>query len=242
EQKNLQKEIMRLDRLHLVGEMAANIGHEVRNPLTTVRGYLQFLHRKPELSEYVERFEIMIAEIDRANQIITEFLSLARNKLVDKQMQCLNHIISPLMPLINTDAVKNKVFIKASLGNIPALLLDTKEIRQLFLNLVRNGIEAMPKGGLLIIETYLDQSEVVLKVKDNGEGIPEQVFERLGTPFISTKDQGTGLGIAVSYSIAQRHQAKVEITSNECGTTATIRFPIPQSQSAGRPVSSTTKS
>ncbi|SMC92052.1 PocR ligand-binding domain-containing protein [Sporomusa malonica] len=227
EQRKIQKEMMRLDRLHLVGEMAASIGHEVRNPLTTVRGYLQILHRKPEFDEYAERFEVMIEEIDRANQIITEFLSLARNKLVDKQMQCLNRVISPLMPLINADAVKNNVVINFSLGNIPEILLDTKEIRQLLLNFVRNGIEAMPKGGVLNVATSQERSEVILKVTDNGEGIPKQVLEKLGTPFVSTKDQGTGLGLAVSYSIAQRHQAKIEITSGDCGTTATIRFPIP---------------
>ena len=112
------------------------------------------------------------------------------------------------------------------MGDIPDLLLDKKEIHQVIHNLTRNGLEAMPPGGCLFIRTYKDGDVVVLAVQDQGKGIEPDVLEKLGTPFFTTKENGTGLGLAVCYSIAARHNAKIEIETGADGTTFYIKFKV----------------
>jgi len=224
ERKQFEKEMARLDRLNLVGQMAAGIGHEIRNPMTTVRGFMQLLSSKREYMQDKEYFDLMIEELDRANSIITEFLSLAKNKTIELSKYNLNTIVKALLPLIQSDAIKTDKHFKVDLEEIPVLLLDEKEIRQIILNLVRNGLEAMPPGGKLVIKTYMEKEEVILSVKDEGKGIERDVLEKIGTPFFTTKDNGTGLGLAVCYSIAARHNAKIEIETGSKGTTFFVRF------------------
>ncbi len=224
ERKQLEKEIARLERLNLVGEMAAGMGHEIRNPMTTVRGFLQILGAKKECLPYKEYFNLMIEELDRINQIITEFLFLAKNKAIDLKAQNLNAVLKALSVLIEADAVLADKSVRMELGNIPDLLLDEKEIRQLILNLVRNGLEAMPPGGTLAIKTFQEGEETVLAVRDEGPGIEPDLLEKIGTPFFTTKDNGTGLGLAVCYSIAARHKAAITVETGPAGTTFFVRF------------------
>jgi len=222
----LEAEMAHLDRLHLVGEMAAAIGHEVRNPMTTVRGFLQLFRNKPEFQQYNENLTLMIEELDRANAIITEFLALARNKKLDKKREQLNKIIQNLFPLLQADAMKNDKYISVDLSEIPELLLDEKEIRQLLHNLVRNALEAMDPGGCVTLRTSATVEEVILEVHDEGPGIPSEVLPRLGTPFFTTKESGTGMGLAICYSIAERHNAKIDVESGPGGTTFFVRFKV----------------
>ena len=226
ERKRYEKELARLDRLNLVGEMAAGIGHEVRNPMTTVRGFLQLYRNKNSFIQYKENFDLMIDELDRANSIITEFLSLAKNRVVTLTFQNLNTILTNLSPLIQADAMLLDKYINLQLEEIPELLLDEKEIRQLILNLIRNGLEAMSSGGNLAIKTYRDGQEVVLSVQDQGKGIEPDILEKIGTPFFTTKDSGTGLGLAVCYGIAARHNAVINIKTSPQGTTVLVMFKI----------------
>lgn len=226
ERKLMEKEMFRMERLNLIGEMAAGIAHEIRNPLTTVRGYLQTFMRKTEFVEFNSRIDLMITELDRANSIITEYLSLAGNRRLDQSMQSLNVIVQNLLPLLESDALLHEKWIVAELSaNIPALLLDDQEIRQLILNLVRNGLEAMLPGGQLTIGTFAQGNQVVLFVKDQGVGIPPEIEQKLGTPFLTTKDNGTGLGLPICFNIANRHNAKIEIKTGNSGTTFMVKFP-----------------
>lgn len=225
--KHMEKELSRLDKLNLVGEMAAGMGHEIRNPMTAVRGFLQLLSSKKDLSGYYYYFDIMINELDRMNAIISEFLSLAKNRLVDFQSRNLNHIISAIVPLIEAGASMEDKIIRQDLKHVPDLPLDENEIRQLILNLCRNGLEAMDPGGTLTINTYEESSGVVLSVHDQGGEIPAAVLDKMGTPFFSTKENGTGLGLAVCHSIAARHNAVIKIETEPGGTTFYVRFAPP---------------
>ncbi len=224
--KQFEQEMSRLSKLNLIGEMAAGIAHEVRNPMTIVRGFLQLLGKKKIYHQDKEYLNMMIQELDRANSIITEFLSLAKNRAVDFKAQNLNHIVHSLFPLIQADAMESDKYVTLELNEIPNLLLDEKEIRQLILNLTRNGLEALLSGGHLTIKTYLDDSEVVLSVQDRGRGIPEDVLDKIGAPFFTTKDNGTGLGLATCYSIAIRHNAGINFDTGPDGTTFYVRFKI----------------
>jgi len=222
--RQMEIEMNRLGRLNLVGEIAASIGHEIRNPMTTVRGFLQLLRENQSYSSDYEHFDLMIEELDRANSIITEFLSLAKNKIVELEKGNLNDVINKLLPLLHAKAMIRDQSINIYLNDIPDLLLDKKEIRQLILNLVNNGLESMSSGGLLLIKTFVDDDNVVLAVQDQGEGINQELLEKIGTPFLTTKEQGSGLGLAVCYRIAARHNAKIEISTGPTGTTFLVRF------------------
>ncbi len=225
--KQFEKEMARLSKLNLIGEMAAGIAHEVRNPMTTVRGFLQLLGKKERYYQDKKHFNLMIQELDCANSIITEFLSLAKNKVVNSKMQNLNNILDIMSPLIKADAMVSGKYIIFELNKIPDLLLDEKEIRQLILNLSRNGLEAMNSSGeCLTIRTYVDDTEVVLLVQDRGKGIPVDMLDKIGMPFFTTKDNGTGLGLATCYSIAIRHNASINFDTGPGGTNFYVRFKI----------------
>lgn len=222
---NMERKIAHLDRLNLVGEIAASIGHEIRNPLTTVRGFLQIFQGRNEYARDKENIEVMITELDRANSIITEFLSLAKNRLINLKSNNLNRTIEGLYPLIYAAALLEgkEIFLELA-PDILSVLADENEIRQLILNLTRNAIEAVSKGGKVTISTRLDGKYVVLAVKDTGGGISAEIYEKLGMPFLTTKENGTGLGLAVCYRIVQRHNARMEVITGAGGTTFCVRF------------------
>ncbi|WP_371372608.1 PAS domain S-box protein [Sporomusa aerivorans] len=223
--KQLDEELARYASLNLVGEIAASIGHEVRNPMSTVRGYLQLFQRKKQFADYHEDLGIMIEELDRANTIITEFLSLAKNKSFDLIATDLQAVINTIFPLIQADAFRLGHNIQVKLEPIPLVMLDEREIRQLILNLVRNAFEAMEQNGMVCIKTYMCKNETILEVSDTGKGIPPEIQNKLGTPFFTTKENGTGLGLAVCYRIAQRHNAAISAMSGKTGTSFLIKFP-----------------
>lgn len=126
--------------------------------------------------------------------------------------------------MIQADATKSGRNVLTELGGVPNLLFDEKEIRQLLLNLVRNGLEAMLDGGRLTIRTFTDGNQIVLSVQDEGKGIGPDVYGKIGTPFFTTKDSGIGLGLATCYSIAERQNAKIRIKTSPAGTTVFVKF------------------
>lgn len=229
-----RQELQRLENLNLIGEMAASIGHEVRNPLTTVRGFLQLFSKKQRFQSDVEILNVMISELDRANAIISEFLALAKNKAIYLKEKSLNEIIEAIYPLLQANAIADNGSIYLELDkDIPSLCLDESEIRQLIINLVRNGLEAMPFGGTLTIKTYMNGKDVVLAVQDHGNGIPQEIVDKIGTPFFTTKEKGTGLGVSVCYSIAARHKAAIEFTTGKNGTEFLVKFREDPGKDAG---------
>lgn len=225
-QKKIEKEMARMDQMNLVGEMAASIGHEVRNPMTTVRGFLQLLGDGTNPEKYTDYIPLMISEIDRANQIITEFLAISRTKVTEVAVHNLNDIINSILPLVQVDAIRTDKSVTTELELIPDLRLDDKEMRQMILNLARNGLEAMNQGGLLKIKTYTLNNEVILAIEDQGMGIKTEIIDKLGTPFFTTKESGTGLGLAVCYGIAARHKAIITIQTGPTGSTFFVKFKV----------------
>ena len=223
-QKRVEKELQRLDRLHLIGEMAAGIAHEIRNPMTTVRGYLQLFKKRTADQQELEDLQLMIEELDRANAIITEFLSLAKNKNNQFEMRDINHIIQNMYPLVRAEAALggNEITL-ALLTGLPMILIDGEEIRQVLINLVRNALQSS-NHGQVTIRTFADNGKVVVAVEDHGCGIPDEIKMQIGTPFFTTKDGGTGLGLAICYSIIQRHNANIDFITSPKGTTFFIRF------------------
>ncbi len=225
--RRMENKMLRLAQLHTVGEIAAGIGHEIRNPMTTIKGFLQIMSQNPQFSSHRGYFDLMLEELDRANSIISEFLSLAKNKVADLQQKDLTGIINAIYPLLQADALLAGKTVTLDLQEIPLLLLDEQEIRQLIINLVRNGLDAVNSGEQVSIRTYQEGGQVIMAVKDQGQGIDNKIKEKLGTPFFTTKEKGTGLGLAICYSIARRHDASIKVQSDEMGTIFLVSFKIP---------------
>ena len=224
QRKELEKTMAHLEQINLVGEVAVGLGHEIRNPLTTVRGFLQLMQKDDDFNSYGDRINLMIEELDRANSIIKKFLFLAKDKSLNLKVQNLNTIIQCVYPAIKTTAKQSCLQVKTDLGSIPDLLLDESEIILLLKNLSLNGLEAMSPGGTLLIKTYIESRFVVLVVSDQGTGIPDDVMDKIGTPFFTTRESGTGLGLAICYRIAARHNASVELKTGPSGTTVLVNF------------------
>lgn len=227
EKEWLRIELERLDRMGHVSHLAAGVSHEVRNPLTTVKGFLQVMREKRKYQEDADMLDMMLEELDRANEIISDFLTLTRTHEKQLKRGNLADVIGRLFPLLENDAFLAKKKLEFKLTPISDIMLDSIEIKQLMLNLVRNAIEASPVGGLIAIETFEDPHSVGFNVTDEGDGIPHEVMEQLGTAFVTTKPNGTGVGLSICYDIARRHHAEIEVRSSPAGTVFRVRFPKP---------------
>jgi signal transduction histidine kinase len=224
-QKKIDDQMRRLEELNLVGQLAASISHEIRNPMSVVKGFLQILSEKNELALYTDYLDMMVSEINRVDSLMSEFLAFGRLNTGIMKLHNLNDIIHSLLPLLKADASKSDKQVLVELDErIPELELNENEIRQVVLNLVRNGLEAMSEGEVIKLKTYCDGDEVVLAVQDQGTGIPPQILEKLGSPFLTTKDTGTGLGLSVCYQIVAKHQATMDVNTGAQGTTFFVKF------------------
>lgn len=223
----LRMELNHAERLSLVGQMAAGITHEIRNPMAVVRGFLQLMREKspPALDHY---YRIVMEELDRANSIISDFLSLAQNRPIVSETCHLEEIVKELTPLLWADANLRGQTIEVKLDDsLPALILNPKEIKQLILNLARNAMEAMEDKGELTLAATTTTTGVVLMVRDTGPGIPSEQRDKLFEPFFTTKAKGTGLGLNLCLSIAERHGGTLSVDSQEGkGTTVTVFLPF----------------
>jgi signal transduction histidine kinase len=183
-------------------------------------------HEQYKYQEDREAIEIMIEELDRINDIITAFLTISQKNHHRTKLMSLNECIGGVLQLIVADAVQNDVFLDTQLEPTPDIMIDKGEIKQLVLNLTRNAIQAMPSGGTLTVHTFEDVNGVNLVVRDEGGGIPPEIFDKIGTPFLTTKDNGTGLGLGVCYSIAERHNARITVDTSSEGTSFHVTFPL----------------
>lgn len=236
EREDVKEEICRLDRLNIVGEMAATLAHEIRNPIAVVMGYTQLLSQKN--SEFAGQSAVIMSELKRVNQIIEDFLSLARNNTVSLTEEQLNDLIRSFFPLLFAEATNNEVSIELDLQwGLPKVRINKKEIQQLILNLVRNAIDVTKASGVVKIATKLDLKDhsVLLIISDNGCGIPQEQLGRIFDPFFTTKSNGTGLGLSVCKNIIDKHHGKIEVDSKlNVGTVFTIYLPLsPASKSDG---------
>lgn len=231
ELERLKDEVGHMERLSLVGQMAASITHEIRNPMAVIRGFVQLLSERAD-EDQVSYFRIILDELDRANAIINDFLSLAQNRIVEKEPGNLHDLLNDVIPLIWADAnMRGQVFEAKLCDNMEPLELNGKEIKQLILNLARNGMEAMDDKGVLRIETINLQDIVQLRVIDSGVGISKEKQERLFEPFYTTKASGTGLGLPLCLSIVERHNGKIHVESVPGqGTTIIVSFCKPGRQ------------
>lgn len=225
--KKNEELIIKSEKLSIIGQLAAGVAHEVRNPLTSLKGFIQLLQTTKEVND--EHLEIMSAEIDRMNLIVSELLILGKQQAVHFQMKGLKDMLKHVSTLMETQAVLNDITITPHFdeSNDYPLICEPNQIKQVFINIIKNAIESMPNGGKVNIEVLHDQNNVKVAVIDQGIGMERERIEHLGEPFYSTKEKGTGLGLMISYKIIERHHGKITIDSKKGkGTTVTVTLPL----------------
>lgn len=222
--QGLKDIINRLEELNVIGKIAGSVAHEVRNPLTVVRGHLQLLSWDETLKKHYDKLDTMIMEIDRAVEILTELLYMSSPSQLKLERENINKVLNHLYQLLTAEALVNQHEVEYALNDVPEVLLDKKRFRQVVLNLVRNGLQAMEQHSKIVISTYAGNKKVFFSVKDFGKGIPQEVLKKLGTPFLTTKPDGTGLGLMSCYNIISQHKASMEVETGPEGTTFTVIF------------------
>ncbi|MFC5647998.1 ATP-binding protein [Paenibacillus solisilvae] len=226
--RNKMEELLRRsEKLTTVGQLAAGVAHEIRNPLTTLRGFLQLQLETSKLN--TRHIDIMLTELDRINLIVGEFLILAKPQATRFEDKDIRFILGDVISLLDSQAhLCNIVFDPLFCKEDCSISCEENQLKQVFINVLKNAMEAMPQGGQIRIEvTRYGDKEVSVSIMDEGIGIPDEMISKLGDPFFTDKDTGTGLGIMVSQRIIQSHQGTMEIRSTvNVGTTVTITLPL----------------
>jgi len=230
ERKKAEEMLRQSEKLSAVGQLAAGIAHEIRNPLTSLSGFVQLLQHGSEQKE--EYFNIMHSELKRIETIISELLILSKPQSVHLEKHNIKELLQHVVTLINTQAILNNVQIetKCCTDKSVFVLCEEDKLKQVFINLLKNSIEAMPKGGLITVQSKKVDNKLYIELIDQGNGIPQEQLERLGEPFYTTKENGTGLGLMISYKIIEDHNGHMKIDSKVGeGTKITIILPIKES-------------
>ncbi len=225
----LEIEIQRKEKLAAVGTLAAGIAHEVRNPLSSIRGYATFFGSLFDKgTENRNAANIMVEEVDRVNRVISELLEFARPVNLKLEKTDITEFINNSLRIIKYEAEMANVKIIKSIGSpLPDVEIDNDRFTQVLLNLYINGIQAMKNGGDLTIEVGLKEENVVFMISDTGKGIPPEDQANIFNPYFTTKKMGTGLGLAIVYKVIESHHGTVNIVSTEAkGTTFVISIPI----------------
>lgn len=215
------------DKLALVGQLAAGVAHEIRNPLASIRGFVQLMQEGMHSERYLE---IMLSELDRIEEIISEFLVLAKPQAVKFALCDVRGLLENVVVLFETQATLNNVRIETDFApDLPLMLGKENQLKQLFINLLKNATEAMadvPDALLQMEARPLGEDHLRIRIVDQGCGISPHRLKKLGEPFYTTKEKGTGLGLMVSYKIVEDHQGTIQIESEPGqGTTVTLTFP-----------------
>ncbi|WP_077247581.1 PAS domain S-box protein [Bacillus sp. FJAT-27225] len=227
ERKKTEEMLHRQDKLAAVGQLAAGVAHEIRNPLTSMKGYAEFLQLDEKDPERMEFLNIILDEIDRVNGIVEDFMVLAKPKAVELEEKNVVPVLRNVVSLLEFEARKKNVRLHFDCNSeIIQIECDENRLKQVFLNFIKNGIEAMPNGGDLHVKTIISGGNVHISIQDTGVGIPEDKLKKLGEPFYTTKKNGNGLGLMVSFKIIESHNGKVFVESEpNKGTTFNILLP-----------------
>ncbi|MNH85647.1 Sporulation kinase E [compost metagenome] len=226
ERNKMEELLRRSEKLTTVGQLAAGVAHEIRNPLTTLRGFLQLQLQTKKLNS--QHTDLMLSELDRINLIVSEFLILAKPQAVHFQVKDIRYILGDVISLLDSQAHLHSIEFSTNFS-VEALLVHCEEnqLKQVFINLLKNAMEAMPNGGTIHMETWRRETDsVMIRIIDEGEGISKETLAKLGEPFFTNKETGTGLGLMVSQRIIESHKGTMEIESElGRGTTVTVALP-----------------
>lgn len=225
EKRITEEQLSKAEKLFIVGQLAAGVAHEVRNPLTSIKGFIKLLEQGSNNKEY---FEIIFKEFDQIEGILEEFLTLAKPQEIRLKKVNIQTICNDVTILFKSEAnMRNVEITQEFQPNLPQVLCDVNQIKQVFINIIKNSIEAIPNEGFVKIEGSVEDGYLLMKIIDNGIGISKDRIKRLGEPYYSNKEKGTGLGLMLCYKIVRQHNGTIIVKSKENhGTTVEVRLPI----------------
>jgi len=227
EKRMNEEHLVQSEKLSIVGQLAAGIAHELRNPLTSLKGFLkliQFRNTDKDIDRYVQ---VMDSEFHRIEQIIDEFLILAKPTKTNFQNNRIDLILDEVIELLSGQAnMKSIILQKEYASSLSPIYSESNQLKQVFINLLKNAMDAIGEEGEIIIKATERKEHIQIQVIDNGSGIADEELEKLGSPFFTTKKNGTGLGLTICKRIVKKHKGTFTIESNEGkGTIVTLNFP-----------------
>lgn len=228
ELKQTQDALIIKDRQAVIGQMAAGMAHEVKNPLTAVRGFAQLLEEKASPDNILNRYaHIIIEEVDSASSVINDFLKLSRPSRPLLESHSLSTLVKDIVTFVQPQALLKNIQIECQSAKLPSsCFIDGRQIKQVLLNICQNAIEAMPNEGYLYISIAYENGQFSITVSDTGSGMSEDTIKNIFVPFFTTKINGTGLGMFVCQSIIEAHKGKIQVLSTEgIGTHCMIYLP-----------------
>jgi two-component system, sporulation sensor kinase A len=226
ERKKAEEILLQSEKLSIVGELAAGVAHEIRNPLTTIKGFIQLYGKEDELNEINN---LLLSELERIETITSEMLSLGKPQAIQLNRANLCDLIDHTVEFLSPQAnMKNIQISRSYLGTDFFITCEKNQIKQVFLNILKNAMEAMPKGGNIDIKLQKGMDgECIISIQDEGSGIPEELLPRLGEPFYSLKEKGTGLGLMICHKIIKQHSGTISYQSKlNKGTLVEIKLPL----------------
>lgn len=234
ERKQSHERLLQSEKLNVAGQIAASVAHEIRNPLTSLKGFIKLMRKQGVDSRYLG---IMETELERINGIAQELLYLGKPQLGERRRLPVRELLEQVVSLMESQAHMNSVSIDMEPGEEIFTVGDGNQLKQVLINLVKNAVEAMPQGGTVTVAARREPGFAALSIRDEGPGIPEELLDKLGSPFFSTKESGTGLGLMVCRNIIHEHQGMFQVESKTgAGTVFTVRLPLEEPDAAGQAV------
>jgi two-component system, sporulation sensor kinase E len=214
--------------LAYVGELASGLAHEIRNPLTSIKGFAQLFLSQNSIDDKNHFLGIMLRETERINFIISQLMILAKPHMIIQKEHDLNQVLKSSFKFLDDEADFHTTTFQLDLPENPVLFkCEENLMTQLFLNILKNALEAIPSWGTISVSLKQDSENIHVSIQDDGPGIPDHIKPMLGQPFYTTKESNLGLGLLICYQIAQHHGGTMNIESHEgCGTTVSLTFPI----------------
>jgi signal transduction histidine kinase len=236
--KEMEDRIQLAERLSSLGHLAAGVAHEIRNPLNAISMGLQRLKREfppqeeSQKGEYASFTELILTEIRRVNEIIEQFLTLSRPFQLDLRISSLEQLLKDLITLFQEEASFQSIHLQTEIHpDLPLIKMDPERLTQAFINIMKNGMEAMHQGGILHIETHSRKDQVEVVISDSGSGIPPDQMEKIFNYYYTTKEKGAGLGLPIAHRIIEAHGGQLKMESQVgVGTKVTVMLPMEKSQ------------
>lgn len=231
EKRLMEEKLIQSGKLEIAGQVAAGVAHEIRNPLTTIKAFFQVYSIKSDNEQAKGKYyQLIMQELNRINNILNDFLSLAKPESNNEKTDTdIIQVLNDILVLMEAQALLNEIKITKDYKELPRVYIDSKRIKQVFINLIKNSFEAMQKGGELKVSTSFLSSDKLIRIEfaDNGSGMDQKTLKKLGTPFFTTKENGIGLGTMTSYRIIEEIGGRLSIESEEgVGTKFIITIPV----------------
>lgn len=214
ENELLREQLIKTEKFRAVATLASGIAHEIKNPLTAIQAFNEYLPRKKDDPEFMAKYQsIMCKETKRINNLLQELLAFAKPNAPEMRNTNVDQVIGDIISLIEQKCVEQKISIQKNLNATTTIQADANQLKQAFLNILLNAIDAMPEGGTLTIETTKNRTRLIITIKDTGCGIPATELPHIFEPFYSNKNNGTGLGLSITQRIIEKHGGEIQVES-----------------------------